>query len=141
MPVVDSLARFAIPVAFFISILCVSLGSTASAALEENLVIALDPAAGKAVVQTPDGNLEVIAIGDTFPGSSVIVTGILKDRVVCEEIVDGEKSVRREVWVYRANAGDSVSRVERLFHEAPKVETPDFGNTQLLYGTGGEAGQ
>ncbi len=125
--------------AICVPILCACLVMPALAGVEDNAVLALDPAAGMVVVKTAAGSLEVIGVGEPFPGSEVVVRQVLGDRVIAEEIVGEENPVRQQVWVYKANAGESVSRVERLLLEAPQSGTLAPDRVQLV-SPAGEAG-
>jgi hypothetical protein len=71
------------------------------------------------VVKTAAGELEVIAIGDAFPDSEVVVTQVLADKVVAQEVVGGDKKTTQQVWVYKAENAASGSRVERLLLSLP----------------------
>jgi hypothetical protein len=105
----------------YIRFLCVSLALSqpALAAVEDNTILALDPLEGMVVVKTGAGELEVIAIGDAFPDSEVVVIQVLADKVVAEEVVGGDKKVTQQVWVYKAENAASGSRVERLLLSLP----------------------
>jgi predicted RNA-binding protein len=100
----------------FISFLCaiLLLSQPAQAAVEDNTILALEPLEGMVVVKTGAGELEVIAIGDAFPDSDVIVIQVLADKVVAQEVVGEEKKITQQVWVYKAGNAASGSRVERL---------------------------
>jgi hypothetical protein len=129
-----------------LAVICVTLffaglPAPALAAVEDNRVLALDPIAGRVVVKTPDGSLEVIGVGEAFPGSRVVVVQVLTDKVIGEEVVGEETRVRQQVWVYKANPGDSVSRVERLLLEVPATDTLQTDGSRLIYTTGEAAGQ
>jgi len=140
-PFLDPVARLVQRAVICATLLYVGLAVTALAGVEENLVLALDPATGSVVVRTPDGSLEVIGIGEAFPGSRVIVTQVLFDKVIAEEVVGEEKPVRQQVWVYKAKAGDSASRVDRLLLEVPESDVLQTDRSQLIYTTGEAAGQ
>lgn len=106
---------------WYIGLLCVSLAlsQAALAAVEDNTILALDPLEGMVVVKTAAGELEVIAIGDAFPDSEVVVIQVLADKVVGEEVVGGDKKVTQQVWVYKAENAVAGSRVERLLLSLP----------------------
>ena len=80
------------------------------------------------------GTMEVITIGDAFPDSEVVVVQVLADKVVAEEVVGGDKKVRQQVWVYKAENAASGSRVERLLLSLPQDATlvPNTINTHVL---------
>ena len=122
----------------YIKALCISsallLTQPALAAVEDNTVLALDPREGIIVVETAAGTMEVITIGDAFPDSEVVVVQVLADKVVAEEVVGGDKKVRQQVWVYKAENAASGSRVERLLLSLPQDATlvPNTINTHVL---------
>ena len=97
------------------------LTQPAIAEIEDNVVLSLDPGAGLAVVRTAAGGLEVVGVGEAFPGSRAIVLQVLADRVIAEEVVGDEKPRRQQLWIYRADAGERGSRVERLLLEVPQA--------------------
>ena len=94
--------------------------SPVMAAVEDNAVLALEPQQGTVVVKTAAGTLEVIGIGDAFPGSEVIVKQVLVDKVVAEEVTGEDNRVTQTVWIYKAENPTEGSRVERLLHELPE---------------------
>ena len=106
----------------------------ALAAVEDNVVLALDPREGLAVVQTVSGDLQVIGVGDVFPGSEVIVTQVLPDKVVAQEIVGGDRQVTQQVWIYKARNAETKSRVERLLLTVPRQDsqTPAYIDQRVI---------
>jgi hypothetical protein len=116
--------------------LCASLALSqpALAAVEDNTILALEPLEGMVVVKTAAGELEVIAIGDAFPDSEVVVIQVLADKVVAEEVVGGDKKTTQQVWVYKAENATSGSRVERLLLSLPHNGTlvPNTINTHSM---------
>lgn len=109
----------------YISFLCIILliSQPAQAAVEDNTILALEPLEGLVVVKTGAGKLEVIAIGDAFPDSDVVVIQVLADKVVAQEVVGGDKKITQQVWVYKVENGNSGSRVERLLLSLPNNGT------------------
>jgi hypothetical protein len=105
----------------YIGLLCtiLILSQPALAAVEDNTILALEPLEGMVVVKTAAGELEVIAIGDAFPDSEVVVTQVLADKVVAQEVVGGDKKTTQQVWVYKAENAASGLRVERLLLSLP----------------------
>jgi hypothetical protein len=105
----------------YIGLLCtiLVLSQPGLAAVEDNTILALEPLEGMVVVKTAAGELEVIAIGDAFPDSEVIVIQVLADKVVAQEVVGGDKKTTQQVWVYKAENATSGSRVERLLLSLP----------------------
>jgi hypothetical protein len=105
----------------YIRFLCVILilSQSAQAAVEDNTILALEPLEGMVVVKTAAGELEVIAIGDVFPDSEVVVIQVLADKVVAQEVVGGDKKITQQVWIYKAENATSGSRVERLLLSLP----------------------
>ena len=104
-----------------IKILCASLvlSLPVLAAVEDNTILALEPLQGMVVVKTAAGVLEMISIGDAFPDSDVIVKQVLADKVIAEEVINGEVKTRQQVWIYKAENADAGSRVERLLLSLP----------------------
>jgi hypothetical protein len=104
-----------------IKVLCASLALSLPvlAAVEDNTILALEPEEGMVVVKTAAGTLEVITIGDAFPGSDVIVKQVLADKVIAEEVINADVRTRQQVWVYKAKNADAGSRVERLLLSLP----------------------
>jgi hypothetical protein len=121
---------------WYIRVLCASLilSQPALAAVEDNTILALEPLEGLVVVQTAAGELEVIAIGDAFPDSEVIVKQVLADKVLAEEVIGGDKKITRQVWIYKAEKEDAGSRVERLLLSVPQngILVPDTINLQPM---------
>jgi hypothetical protein len=119
------------------------LAQPARAEIEDNAVLSLDPGAGLAVVRTAAGDLEVVSVGEAFPGSRAIVLQVLADRVIAEEVVGDENPRRQRLWIYRADSGDRGSRVERLLLEVPQasrlapVVTGPISPTGEIQGQGG----
>ena len=103
--------------------------------LEYHPVVALDPQQGLAVVKTDSGNLEVIAAGDPYPGSDLVVTHVLADKLVAEEVIDGGNRVPRQIWIYKVKDTESSSRVERLLLKPPRQDaltSVDTGQSVIL---------
>jgi hypothetical protein len=94
--------------------------TAASAQVEDNAILALEPEQGLIVVKTAAGTLEVLAEGDTFPGSDVVVKQVLADKVIAEEVVGGANPTTRQIWIYRAENAGAGSRVERLLLNLPQ---------------------
>lgn len=92
-------------------------------ALRQAAVVALEPAAGQAVVRLPDGRLHLLSIGDVIPGTRATLQEVLPDRVVVEEVteVEGEPPVRRQAWWFEATS-DGASRLEYLERRPPDEE-------------------
>ena len=99
------------------------LSQPAQAAVEDNAILILEPLEGLVVLKTGTGELEVIAIGDAFPDSEVVVIQVLADKVVAQEVVGGDKKITQQVWVYKAENANSGSRVERLLLSLPNNGT------------------
>ena len=110
---------------WYFGFLCASLflSQPALAAVEDNAILALEPMEGMVVVKTRAGELEVITIGDAFPDSQVVVIQVLADKVVGEEVIDGDKKITQQVWIYKAENPASGSRVERLLLSLPQNGT------------------
>lgn len=105
------------------ALLFLLLAGSLQAAVEDNAVIALDSADGRVVVRDPAGELQVLRIGDAFPDSAVIIKQVLPDRVIAEEVIGDETRVRQMLWVYKADATDSTSRVVRLLDSLPPEQS------------------
>jgi len=95
------------------------IAAVASAAqLEELGVLAVAPADGRAVVQMPDGELRLLAVGDEIPEAGLTLRKVLPDRAVLEEKAARPGAARRRIWIFLAEEG-RPSRVQVLDPERP----------------------
>jgi hypothetical protein len=87
-------------------------------------VLALAPLAGQAVVQGPDGSLQLVRLDDQLPGTSATLIQVLPDKLVLEERSPGtgQGPVQRLVWLYKAAQDGGPSRLVRLQREVPASE-------------------
>ncbi len=95
-------------------------------ALARLTVLALAPVAGQAVVQGPDGSLQLVRLDDQLPGTSATLVQVLPDKLVLEERSPGtgQGPVQRLVWLYKAAQDGGPSRLVRLQREVPASERP-----------------
>jgi hypothetical protein len=104
-------------------LLCFSSLTTA-AELEEFSVLVLGPMDGKAVLKLPDGKMQVVGNGQTLPGTRATVKQILSDRLVVEDVQQGDPPSVQTVWLYKAASPSEKSRVQRLQKIHPPQTTP-----------------
>lgn len=93
--------------------LCLS-SLTVATELEEFSVLILGPMDGKAVLKLPDGKMQVVGNGDTLPSTQATVKQILNDRLVVEDVQQGDPPSVQTVWLYKAASPSEKSRVKRL---------------------------
>ena len=95
-------------------------GAAAAEGLPTIAVIALGPMDGRAVVQSVDGRMQVLKVGDALAGSNARLMQVLADRIVLEDVVDrdGRDPTRELVWVFKAD-DRGHSRQTRLSPTAP----------------------
>jgi hypothetical protein len=91
--------------------------------LEAYTLLSVAPLDGKAVVQMPGGQLQIVSVDDIVPGTQTTVRQVLPDRLVLLESVhsdDAEQTgERRTVWMFKARAPGQKSRVQVLSRTAP----------------------
>jgi hypothetical protein len=91
--------------------------------LESYALLSVAPVDGKAVIQLPEGELQVLVLGETVPGTNSIVRQVLPDRLVLDETVVADEAddttERRTVWMFMAPAPGRRSRVQVLSRTAP----------------------
>lgn len=77
-------------------------------------VMALGPLDGRAVVQLPNGSMQILKAGDAIIDTDIKVLQVLSDRLVLQDTVKGKDGdmIKQMVWVYKAIHGES--RVQRL---------------------------
>lgn len=97
----------------------VIVGRPASGGQLEGLaLLAVSPADGKGAIQLPTGELRVVKVGDTLPGTRAILREVLPDRLVLTESVFDDESeepaTKRRVWLFKARGPDLRSRVQVL---------------------------
>ena len=97
-----------------------SSASTFADEVEGNVILALEPQQGRVVVKTATEALQVLQVGDVFPGSLVTIKQVLADRVVAEEIIDSDNPVVQQLWIYKSENPNQSSRVERFLLESPE---------------------
>jgi hypothetical protein len=95
-------------------------------ALARLTVLALAPVAGQAVVQGPDGSLQLVRLDDQLQGTSATLIQVLPDKLVLEERSPGtgQGPAQRLVWLYKAAQDGGSSRLVRLQREVPASERP-----------------
>jgi hypothetical protein len=84
-------------------------------------VLALEPVAGQAVVQGPDGSLHLVRLDDQLQGTNATLVQVLSDKLVLEERSPGtgQGPVQRLVWLYKAAQDGGPSRLVRLQRQVP----------------------
>ncbi|MEE9561765.1 MAG: hypothetical protein V3W50_01715 [Thermoanaerobaculia bacterium] len=91
--------------------------------LEAYTLLSVAPVDGKAVIQLPEGELQVLALGETVPGTNSIIRQVLPDRLVLDETVVGDEADDttewRTVWLFKAQAPGQKSRLQVLSRTAP----------------------
>ncbi len=92
--------------------------------LEEFTVLILGPMDGKAVLKLPDGKMQVVGNGQTLPGTQASVKQILNDRLVVEDVQEGDPPSVQTVWLYKAASPSEKSRVKRLVKKLPPQKPP-----------------
>lgn len=112
-----------------IGLLCSLLlvcGQGIAAALEDFSVLILGPLDGRAVIKLPDGKMQVVGTGQTLPGTQATVKQILSDRLVVEDLLEGDPPAAQTVWLYKAANPGEKSRVQRLHKTPPAQSLPDL---------------
>jgi hypothetical protein len=89
------------------------------ASLEALKVLVLAPAEGRAVVQGAEGELHLLGLGDTLPGSSERIVAILSERLIAEGLPTKTGAPPRRFWIYRHRDSDGKTRVQAVDREAP----------------------
>ena len=86
----------------------------------ENLrLMALAPADGRAVLQTPDHALHTVGVGETLPGTAAVVRKVLPAMLVLE--VPGERDAGpQQIWMFRY-AGAQTPPMRHFSRSAPPV--------------------
>jgi hypothetical protein len=86
--------------------------------LDELALLAVSPTDGKGAIRMPTGELRVVNVGDTLPGTQAVVREVLPDRLVLTESVaddaSEEPAMTRRVWLFKARGPDLRSRVQVL---------------------------
>ena len=100
-------------------------GVHAEEPVAENLaavsLMALEPVAGLGVVRLPDGELVLLAEGESLPGTEATVEEVLEDRLVLREELPEDPPRERILWMFPAESGGS-SRLQVLDPEPPEEE-------------------
>lgn len=104
---------------FTVVISLVTLGSPASGGqLDELALLAVSPTDGKGAIRLSTGELRVVKVGDTIPGTQAVLRQVLPDRLVLIESVaddqSGEPASKRRVWLFKAKGPGQKSRVQTL---------------------------
>ncbi len=85
-------------------------------------LVATSPASGTAVVESPEGQLTVVRVGESLVPGGPSVHHVRADRLELEDSVDGDdgKAARRvRYWMFRAKEPNLPSRVTLLSQSPP----------------------
>ncbi len=85
-------------------------------------LVALEPVAGQGVIRLPDGEMLLVAEGESLPGTEALVEEVLEDRLVLREELGGEPPQWRLIWMFQAESGGESSRFQILDPVPPKEE-------------------
>jgi hypothetical protein len=95
-----------------------------AAELEDFSVLILGPMDGRVVLKLPGGKMQVVSNGQILPGTRATVKQILNDRLVVEDVQDGDPPSVQTVWLYKAASPREKSRIKRLTRTLPPQTPP-----------------
>ncbi|MCB1033008.1 MAG: hypothetical protein KDD47_04140 [Acidobacteria bacterium] len=103
-----------------------ALGERAEAPISADLaaikLLALEPVAGHGVIRLPNGEMLLVAEGESLPGTGASVEEVLEDRLVLREVVEEDPPRRRILWMFQAESGKGSSRIQVLDPMPPEEE-------------------
>ncbi len=91
--------------------------------LEQVVVVATDPAEHRAVLRVDDGELLLLAPGESIEGTRAVVEQVLADRIVVVETA-GAPGRRRVAWIYLRDRAEGAPHIRYLESRAQPTGSP-----------------